>query len=216
MFEELIKNKRVVFVGPSIVLLGKKRKDFINSFDVIIKTNGLGFISTDLYNDYGDKCDILYVNHSFLKYSDMNTDHLLSIDVKMVCVKAIRHMDRFDMSPIPIRAMRKIENSDFLCAPIMGSLIINDVLSENPESLHLMGLDFYSNEQDYVETYQPPEVHEIIEKRKKKENTKINSVHNVNDDLIYTYDKVKSSGIITVDSNIKKLFEEYESRSEKV
>jgi len=224
MFESLIKGKRVIFVGPSAVLMGGNNKKFINSFDVVIKTNGLGFIKPDLYDDYGDRCDILYVNIFFVRNNrdNMNIKHLVSTGVKMLCTKTEYKASFTDLSSMRTRVMRGLRDPNYFSySPTMGSIIVNDILQEKPKSLHLMGLDFYKEEKAYVPTYQSPEAEVMINKMRKKEfrndgdpvNKK--AVHDINEDLTYIYSKFKTSGIITVDKNIKKIFIDYEFRTKK-
>ena len=223
MFDELIRDKRVVFVGPSATLIGRNRKDFINSFDVVVKTNGLGFIKPDLYDDYGDRCDILYVNQSFLDYADMNVEHLLSIGVKIICAKAHNKIKKLNLDPIHVRIMRRLRDNHFSCSPIMGSLILNDIMEANPKRLHLMGMDFYKGEIPYVPTYQPKAIEDIIQKRIKRKghfgtnqkNSK-KPIHMVKEDFAYIFGRYKATKKITVDKHMKKLFDDYEAENEEV
>lgn len=216
MFLKLIKDKSIVFVGPSATLIGQKQKDFINSFDVVVKPNGLGFIGEELYDDYGDRCDILYVNQSFLDHGSMDKKHLLKIGVKMICAKAMNKIKHIDLSPIHIRVMIRLKDRDsFARSPIMGSILLNDILSAKPKRIHLMGMDFYKNKKKYVPTYQPESVEKII-KNRKAGLFPPKSVHKVNDDFLYIYNKFKNNKNITVDDTIKKLFEEYEQRDTEI
>ena len=66
-FEDYIKGKSVIFVGPSPILLGKKMGKFIDSFDIVIKTNDFINIKTHekYINDYGKRNDIICLNMSY-------------------------------------------------------------------------------------------------------------------------------------------------------
>ena len=50
----LLKNKKVIIVGPSPHLKNMKEGSFIDSFDCVIRINEIG-INQNLYEDYGSK-----------------------------------------------------------------------------------------------------------------------------------------------------------------
>jgi hypothetical protein len=64
-FEDLVKNKNVVIVGPAHHLTGSNFGKIIDSYDVVVKINGL------LYNknpkDYGARIDVLTTNLEFIR-----------------------------------------------------------------------------------------------------------------------------------------------------
>lgn len=223
-FDRTINGRRVVFVGPAATLHNQKQKTFIDSFDVVIKTNGLVFINPMFYDDYSDRCDILYINQSYLDHTKLDVSELLLLKIEIICVKSLNKINPQQLSPIPVRVVRNIFcNQNFLHAPTMGSIIVNDVLSSKPKSLHLMGMDFYTNDIPYIETYQPIAIDDLIKQKwhkitlntkKVTQNKKV--LHNINEDFRYIYKMYKRTNIITVDPYIQNLFNDLELALSKV
>tara|TARA_Y100000389_G_scaffold109893_1_gene106987 strand:+ start:6567 stop:7277 length:711 start_codon:yes stop_codon:yes gene_type:complete len=55
----LLKDKKVIIVGPANNLIGEKKGKFIDSFDIVCRLNDSYIISEDRIEDYGKRCDIL-------------------------------------------------------------------------------------------------------------------------------------------------------------
>ena len=69
-FAALVKDKRVVIVGPARTLLGKNQGRFIDSHDVVVRINDVleHFPpSKDLAADIGTKADVVYCNQVILR-----------------------------------------------------------------------------------------------------------------------------------------------------
>ena len=57
---DFLKNKKVILIGPSESLLKNKNKDFIESFDIVVRVNR-GIEPTEKYSEFiGNRTDILY------------------------------------------------------------------------------------------------------------------------------------------------------------
>ena len=57
---DFLKNKKVILIGPSESLLKNKNKDFIESFDIVVRVNR-GIEPTEKYSEFiGSRTDILY------------------------------------------------------------------------------------------------------------------------------------------------------------
>lgn len=62
-FAEYIKGKKVVVVGPSPFLTGKKLGSYIDGFDVVVRPN-LGYFFTEKNpDDFGKRTDVIYLNN---------------------------------------------------------------------------------------------------------------------------------------------------------
>ena len=55
----IFNNKNVIIVGPANNLIGEKKGEFIDSFDVVCRLNDSYIISEDKVEDYGKRCDVL-------------------------------------------------------------------------------------------------------------------------------------------------------------
>lgn len=59
-YNEYLKNKRVIIVGPANSLIGKNQGEFIDSFDVIIRPNNGWDLPENLFLDYGSRTDVVF------------------------------------------------------------------------------------------------------------------------------------------------------------
>lgn len=57
-----VKNKKVVLVGPSPFMSGKKLGHCINSYDVVVRVNQGIFLPSSNSEDFGDRTDIIYTS----------------------------------------------------------------------------------------------------------------------------------------------------------
>lgn len=176
-----IKEKRVCFVGPSPILVGKDDGGYIDSFDIVVKTNNA--INIKESKDYGHKCDVLYTNNQFqremgpLPVSKWN-------DLKWLCMKACNkeHLGYYRKYV----SVRKIYDSINLVnskinSATMGSYILTDIIMNEPKELYVTGIDFFTskkakfehdNYNEYIKGYLPDKIREqgnIINKDKVKD-----------------------------------------------
>lgn len=59
-YNEYLRNKRVIIVGPANSLIGQKQGEFIDSFDVIIRPNNGWDLPAHLKVDYGTRTDVAF------------------------------------------------------------------------------------------------------------------------------------------------------------
>ncbi len=60
-------DKNIIFVGPSDYLKGSGYGDEINNFDIVVRTNDGFVIPPDYWDDYGSRCDVLYLNNAWIR-----------------------------------------------------------------------------------------------------------------------------------------------------
>lgn len=233
-YNNYIKNKRVILVGPSPILkVNKSYSDFIDSFDVVIKTNA--FIennnNTILHNRYGKKTDVVYIN---MEYSQKligilknNSDGIKNPD--FVIVKSIKPNNEILLQLLEnskIRTAKPFPSfiNKYHAAPMLGSIIINDIISNDPMELYITGIDFYCGVQPEDSKYKYG-IGNVT--KRKKHNYKLNDksikhmfmsekndIHHVLQDFIYVYD-LYINNKIKVDNNLKYMFDEYKIYNEK-
>jgi hypothetical protein len=82
--KNIVKDKRVAFVGRSPVIVGKKLGKEIDGFDVVVRTNYFP-IPEEYRADYGERCDVLMLHTWFTqcKYDVKNILHYRKIKEKM-------------------------------------------------------------------------------------------------------------------------------------
>ena len=139
---EYIKNKRVCFVGPSPILIGKNTGNLIDNYDIVIKTNGAMFFTDDeFFNDYGKKLDILYINSSFYR-SQGDAPFLSACKAEFLRFSQIDIVDhdrlsaQFDLS-IYTRGIEGIKGRALLLP-----CIIHDLINFQAKEIHITGIDF--------------------------------------------------------------------------
>lgn len=166
---DYLKNKRVIIIGPSKSLLRNKNKNFIESFDVIVRVNR-GIEPIEKFNEYiGSKTDILY--NCMLEHSDNGG----IIDINLLTknnVKYIIYHPEVTFEGISIQQKPKILNNNTLkniednniithmidstfyntissqvnCRPNTGFIALFHLLSYNIKELYITGYTFYLDE----------------------------------------------------------------------
>tara|TARA_Y200000002_G_scaffold271729_1_gene226234 strand:- start:14189 stop:14911 length:723 start_codon:yes stop_codon:yes gene_type:complete len=164
--KDFLKDKKVILVGPSESLLKNKNKEFIESFDVIVRVNR-GIEPTDKYEEYiGERTDILY--NCMLEHPDnggiIDADYFSCKKVKFVVYhpevdfygKAL-NKDPSHLKPTTIQKLKnnniylnKINfefynkiSSQVKCRPNTGYIAIFDLLNYDVKELYITGFTFY-------------------------------------------------------------------------
>jgi lipopolysaccharide biosynthesis glycosyltransferase len=194
-FSLLIKGKRVIFVGPATTLEGKKMGEYIDSFDTVIRMNSSMIIPPEFQEDYGSRCDILYVSSVFHKNNLLtikNTNH-----IKLIC--STRNYSEFS-SKNHLFDVSNIYNDKKL---LTGLYVIQDILNGNPSELYITGIDFYQSEINYVNFYKIGDLHT-------DENVKrtINKYHDVDHDLTFFKENIANKSNVTLDETLRIIVKE--------
>jgi len=232
---EFIKNKRVVLVGPSPILHNRGMGEYIDDFDIVVKTNGFIANSEEkIRRDYGSRIDVICFNMQYSRL--LVSSHSCEIKKliknnnilpRFICVKALKNKTRnfFKNSIFKESNTRKIQTferpSYFDSAPFLGTLIINDILMCNPASLNIIGFDFYCNTSNYNTIFGYQTMHILnndvshddlndtydldLSRVKKILDMPRTRMHKESNDLIYMMDLYNSNKII-VDDTLKKIF----------
>tara|TARA_B100000963_G_scaffold349061_1_gene357550 strand:+ start:30581 stop:31213 length:633 start_codon:yes stop_codon:yes gene_type:complete len=148
-YSNFIKGKRVIFVGPAVTLIGKKKGLFIDSHDIVIRTNGAFPVIKELQKDYGKRCDSLYVNQHFAIHGDMSIKDYRINGLKYLSLKYDyrKLYMRYRNPNLKIRLIHKEffkYKKRIKAAPLMGTYIIDEIINMNPESFYITGMSMYS------------------------------------------------------------------------
>ena len=186
-YQEYLKDKTVAIFGSSSHLIGKGEGDFIDSHDVIVRTNNSSVIPPELHKDYGSRTDVGYFWHPIMRFSPYQE----SVSQKMKYV--FLNEDRHNKSDIPVRAMRKdvywlkthgipyMSNMgyfQYLCyleckiSPASGMISIYHLLRHPLKSLYVTGFSFHkesSVEFDRDDKYWTYDDKEVMEKWEKED-----------------------------------------------
>ena len=218
VYTNIIKDKKVIFVGPAPTLIKKNMGSWIDSFDVIARTNGSIFLTNrrDFKKDYGSRCDVLFSNVQFHRecgpFYNLIPMWKEKVNLKIINFKTIpqRFRDKYN-ELIPVRTIQhlEVELRKTIKGVLMGPICIADLLSYKPESLYITGFNFYVNKPhvfipgDYREYY-PDYLPERIRKKADIKNIGRIDPHDKYSNTKYIYD-LYAKGLIDMDDTMKKL-----------
>lgn len=238
-FAEYIQGKRVVFVGMSPNLVGKAEGEFIDGFDIVVRTNGAIYYlmenefnkiegrtyetQADFFHDYGSRCDVIYTNNQFFReqHSDFYKFHALKI----------KYLRAKNCPPNVITRLREKMQADTIQTVIkevvkevptaaMGCFLIADILRFNPAQLHVTGIDFYASkkqvfEHDNYREYLPGYLTPKIRAAGNKINAgKTKDGHDQYSNTLFIQKKYEQ-GLVSMSDNLKKLMYEITERKPK-
>jgi len=147
-YEDFIKDKKIIFIGPSPYLIGQNLGKYFDSFDLIVRTNGSVFMGKELHKDYGSRLDILYVNVQFMREACPLDFFKIIYNIKYFCTKTRNKGAMANFSKkAPARDFSDVISvlNEQVQGLLTGTAIIYDILRFNPKELHIVGMDFYSN-----------------------------------------------------------------------
>ena len=161
-FNDYLKGKKVVIVGPSPYLVGKKRGELIDSFDVVIRMNKGWKITPDRVKDYGSKTDIRW--HCMMEHpdngGDFAIDDMLDYGVEWLASQFPRNLDYFHYDNIKFEQKNNNKIKFHCFADLIYFLNIHRALETRPnvaptaifelinydiENVHLMGVTFFKD-----------------------------------------------------------------------
>ena len=165
----ILKNKRVVLVGPAPYLNDKKRGKIIESYDIVC---GVGSTYNLNSEDYGNRIDILFSTTNDLSIKDIHKDNIISKNIKYIIGtnkrnKTINRPNFLNFYNI----INKISNRDVSCFDISdyttmleakcckcsiqqarqhdglhtGSFVISYLLSLPIKELRIEGMTFFNS-----------------------------------------------------------------------
>lgn len=142
---EMIKGKKVVFVGPATYMEGKGRGKQIDSQDVVIRTNDSFPLLKNREQDYGSRCDILAMNCYFMaskRYLTPEQYKDLGIHLLLLKTGSGPEIEKVNKD---IKAMRiqYYPKDPLLKVTYTGALIMEMIIRCKPASFWLTGMDFY-------------------------------------------------------------------------
>ncbi len=156
IFKNIVKNKKVILVGPAPNILGKKYGEFIDSHDIIIRTNGGYPISDNLIEDYGRKTDILFINNKFIKkFYEINIDFYKKSNILLICHKC-EISKELKLPNIKYELWGKVDIALYNTINLCGFVILKKLLQSNVTKINITGMDFYKNKNNvYIPNYIP-------------------------------------------------------------
>lgn len=208
--DKLIKDKKVIIVGPAGYLEGKNLGEYIDSFDVVVKIN-YALLNTN-YKDYGKRTDVLYNylcedphgNVDVLskelndKVLEKKPKFIITTFAKPMMLQRYKYMLKNRIKHILLeREFFDSVGKEVINAPNTGIVAIKHLLSLEPKSLNVVGFDFY--EGGYQKGY-----------LNQKGNN--NKVHNNFSQLMYLDLLCKGDSRIIIDDRLKSVISKNKQR----
>lgn len=209
----IFNNKRVIFVGPSpdILLNDNSFGKFIDSYDIIVRTNGSYPIENN--NSFlGNRCDVLILNNAFTNSPSFKIGNYTNGDIKLIFEfgavssksnNGLPPTQKFNKSTYSSINDTLNISRDIDTKPFSGMLAISEILNNSPKELFVCGVSNYS---DLTGTHLPDYLPSTI----KEEDVYSRQIkHHPNTaNYQYTYFKeLLKSGLISMDQHSKKYFE---------
>ena len=158
-FNDYVKNKSVVIVGPAPYLKGKGRGEFIDSHDIVIRMNKGWKPSPELQKDYGSKTTIRW--HCMMEQiqngGPFEIDEMIEYGVEWLASPFPRNLDYFHNDNIKFE-MQNEERLNFYCfsdliyyvnvmmaletRPNVGTAVFMDLINYDVKNIHLCGVTF--------------------------------------------------------------------------
>ena len=147
-YHDYLKDKRVIFVGPAPNLLNTNKGDWIDSFDVVIRTNNWFYMIEEYPEyeyDYGTRCEVLYTNAQFAREADpFPLEDWKSQGLKYLNMKKVTHGGYCKtVSTRPVGTLSAPLVAQGIKSPLMGAMLVYDSLQGHPKEFWLAGMDFY-------------------------------------------------------------------------
>jgi len=213
LFTEYVRDKCVALVGPAESILGTKKGEVIDKFDLIVRLNKSIPVPSKLHEDIGKRTDIVYNSLNTTDFpgeNNLNPRLYKKYGVNFICSSYpfnhnIFHDDianyvykyKFEL-PLKVMDDLKFRNFEKILGtrPYTGTCAIMDLLSYPIRYLYITGLDFYHTK--YYNEYR------IISKSNQR-HTKHNTIHKAKPQLEYLKNLSLIDERIILDSFLDKL-----------
>ena len=158
-YNNFLKNKRIIIVGPSSHLFEIEQKDFIESFDIIVRVNKSYPVKEEQMKYIGERTDILYhcleqseINCGKLNYDQIEKDNVI-ISTPYPKNMTPFHIDyiKFENETFNKSIKTNYINIDFYdifmkslgTRPNTGISAIADLMCYDIKSLYICGFTFF-------------------------------------------------------------------------
>jgi len=175
-YSSFLKNKRIVIVGPSSLLIGNNQGEFIDSFDVVIRQSRSYIVPDSLIKDMGSRTDIIFSSlHDVYDKGHLGTGKYfpfskLSKTLKWFAMSApnvglrIKRFKReINKTDIPVYVVdhkwRTQMHNILNRSPSNGIISLCDTIRYDVKEIYVTGFTFYkvtdSNGWHYYKDYKP-------------------------------------------------------------
>lgn len=162
-FNHYLKDKSVIIVGPASYMEGTKRKEFIESFDIVIRLNNGWLPKEFMVEDVGSRTDIRW--HSGAEWPNTggmwDMDKMIDHGVKYACIQYPKNLDYFHNDIKKFEKINQKYNMPFhnwsdlelylsfhhyLGTRLsVGMAAVTDIMFYDIKKLHVSGFSFYAD-----------------------------------------------------------------------
>jgi len=158
-YNEFLKGKSVIIVGPSSHLFKKENQKYIDAFDVVVRVNKSFPVKKDFFKFIGSRTDVLYhcLNQSEIDCGKIHYDSLeknnviLATPYPKFLLPFHRDYERFEKEKINKDIKTNYINIDFYnkfmksigTRPNSGISAIADLMCYDIRRLHICGFTFF-------------------------------------------------------------------------
>lgn len=161
-FNDYLKGKSVIVVGPSPYMEGKGYGEFIDSFDVVVRMNKAWKPTPEQYKDFGKKTDIRW--HCMMEHPNnggpFDIQEMKNYGVKWLASAFPRNLDYFHNDNIKFEEQNQNQlefhvPSDLVyylnihraleTRPNVAPTAIFDLINYDLDRLHLSGVSFFKD-----------------------------------------------------------------------
>jgi hypothetical protein len=157
---KIVEGKRVIYVGPSPTLKGRGMGEFIDSFDVVVRSNNMYKVPEELWVDYGKRCDVACFNNHFIRCSEVDVQHIINDNIKIFSKISVKTQKSFVGKFVANKLGQPVfvdEEGGFKekkpQALTTGLHFVKLILLCQPSVLHFTGVDFYLSDVPHVYSY---------------------------------------------------------------
>lgn len=160
-------NKRVIIIGPAEYLLKSNNKDFIDSYDIVIRIKSGYPVPIEYINNLGSKTSIIYSNLVPIR-NNFTRNNLIEINRKNIIIKypypILKGYEYYDLDlnkhilDLYINFCNYYKNINYIKKdiylkifnklkkrPSILILILEDILKDKPSEIYLTGFTFRLN-----------------------------------------------------------------------
>ena len=156
-YADLMRGRRVAIVGPADTLVGRGQGTLIDSYDIVVRINGLWPVRPTLVQDYGSRTDVLYhccngeAPIANLRVRGFETLQFVWYEINAESPMLVELCRDRRVPVCCYDESRKALMRRLRTRPNTGTLAITHLLTTELAELHVTGFSFYSTR--YYEGY---------------------------------------------------------------
>ena len=220
-FENFIKDKKVLLIGPAPYLYDGSILEKIPEYDTVVRLNRSIEMIEELAKYTGKRTEVLYhcidiapeqgnydysvqswkdkgVQHVRIPYPPVNFHY-----AKNISIFQNKNNNIIENSIVEIGTFSQIKQGCNNTAPNTGTIAVIDILENNPKSLHISGLTFLKGKKIYMDGYRDvTNSEELVRKQ-----NAIYKNHSIDYQIDFLKKELKNYNNVLYDNQVKQVLE---------